>query len=77
MVVTLSRLFLTAGVAIDGDDPDHIKWILDKSLERASEFNITGITYRLTQGKFIIIIIIVVVVIIIIVVVVIIISIII
>ena len=51
MVVTFPRLFLTAGVGIDGDDPDHIKWILDKSLERASEFNITGITYRLTQGE--------------------------
>ena len=51
MAVTFPRLFLTAGVAIDGDDPDHIKWILDKSLERASEFNITGITYRLTQGE--------------------------
>lgn len=38
------------GVAIDGDDPKHIQWIFDRSLERASEFNITGITYRLTQG---------------------------
>ena len=43
---------LTGGVAIDGDEPEHIKWILDKSLERASEFNITGITYRLTQGRW-------------------------
>lgn len=39
-----------AGVGIDGDDPKHIQWILDRSLERASEFNITGVTYRLTQG---------------------------
>ena len=39
------------GVGIDGDDPKHIQWILDRSLERASEFNITDITYRLTQGK--------------------------
>ncbi|XP_060556488.1 NEDD8-activating enzyme E1 catalytic subunit-like [Ruditapes philippinarum] len=38
------------GVAIDGDDPKHIKWIMEKSVERANEFNITGITYRLTQG---------------------------
>lgn len=37
-------------VAIDGDDPNHVKWIMDKSVERANEFNITGITYRLTQG---------------------------
>ncbi|XP_064460974.1 NEDD8-activating enzyme E1 catalytic subunit-like [Ornithodoros turicata] len=38
------------GVAIDGDDPDHIQWIHEKSLERANEYNITGVTYRLTQG---------------------------
>ncbi|XP_053377136.1 NEDD8-activating enzyme E1 catalytic subunit-like [Mercenaria mercenaria] len=38
------------GVAIDGDDPKHVKWIMEKSVERANEFNITGITYRLTQG---------------------------
>ena len=35
---------------IDGDDPLHLKWIYDKSLERANEFNIEGVTYRLTQG---------------------------
>ncbi|KAK3765224.1 hypothetical protein RRG08_051848 [Elysia crispata] len=39
-----------AGVAIDGDDPKHIQWILEKSQERANEYNISGITYRLTQG---------------------------
>ncbi|ESO95834.1 hypothetical protein LOTGIDRAFT_116743 [Lottia gigantea] len=38
------------GVIIDGDDPSHINWILKKSLERAKEYNISGITYRLTQG---------------------------
>ncbi|KAL4226530.1 NEDD8-activating protein uba3 [Mactra antiquata] len=37
-------------VPIDGDEPKHIQWIMDKSLERANEFNISGITYRLTQG---------------------------
>ncbi|CAL8139232.1 unnamed protein product [Orchesella dallaii] len=36
--------------AIDGDDPNHINWIYEKSLERASQFGITGVTYRLTQG---------------------------
>ena len=41
------------GVAIDGDDPTHVKWICEKSLARAEEFNITGVTYRLTQGSFI------------------------
>ncbi|XP_033280692.1 NEDD8-activating enzyme E1 catalytic subunit isoform X3 [Orcinus orca] len=38
------------GVPLDGDDPDHIQWIFQKSLERASQYNIRGITYRLTQG---------------------------
>lgn len=37
-------------LAIDGDDPNHINWIYEKSLERASQFGITGVTYRLTQG---------------------------
>ena len=37
-------------VAIDGDDPNHCQWIYEKSLERAREFNIEGVTYRLTQG---------------------------
>ncbi|RUS88358.1 hypothetical protein EGW08_003870 [Elysia chlorotica] len=39
-----------AGVGIDGDDPKHIQWILEKSQDRANEYNISGITYRLTQG---------------------------
>ncbi|KAF3828992.1 hypothetical protein GH733_003256 [Mirounga leonina] len=38
------------GVPLDGDDPDHIQWIFQKSLERASQYNIRGVTYRLTQG---------------------------
>ncbi|KAJ7411136.1 NEDD8-activating enzyme E1 catalytic subunit isoform X7 [Willisornis vidua] len=38
------------GIALDGDDPEHIQWIYQKSLERASQFNIKGVTYRLTQG---------------------------
>ncbi|CAG2169360.1 unnamed protein product [Oppiella nova] len=38
------------GVAIDGDDPNHLQWIYDKSVDRAQEFNIEGVNYRLTQG---------------------------
>ncbi|XP_048067678.1 NEDD8-activating enzyme E1 catalytic subunit isoform X3 [Ursus arctos] len=38
------------GIPLDGDDPDHIQWIFQKSLERASQYNIRGVTYRLTQG---------------------------
>lgn len=35
---------------IDGDDPIHLKWLFDRATERASEFGIEGVTYRLTQG---------------------------
>uniref|UniRef100_A0A8C1YZC9 Ubiquitin-like modifier activating enzyme 3 n=1 Tax=Cyprinus carpio TaxID=7962 RepID=A0A8C1YZC9_CYPCA len=38
------------GEALDGDDPKHIQWVYQKSLDRAAEFSITGVTYRLTQG---------------------------
>ncbi|XP_067684861.1 NEDD8-activating enzyme E1 catalytic subunit-like [Haliotis asinina] len=38
------------GVGIDGDDPKHINWILEKSQDRANEYKILGVTYRLTQG---------------------------
>ncbi|EZA53115.1 NEDD8-activating enzyme E1 catalytic subunit [Ooceraea biroi] len=36
--------------AIDGDDPQHINWIYEKSNERAAQFGIQGLTYRLVQG---------------------------
>uniref|UniRef100_A0AAR2JU40 NEDD8-activating enzyme E1 catalytic subunit n=1 Tax=Pygocentrus nattereri TaxID=42514 RepID=A0AAR2JU40_PYGNA len=38
------------GVALDGDNPEHIQWVFQNSLERAAEFSITGVTYRLTQA---------------------------
>ncbi|GJQ82570.1 hypothetical protein Trydic_g13023 [Trypoxylus dichotomus] len=38
------------GSQLDGDDPQHIGWIYEKSMERALQFNITGLTYRLVQG---------------------------
>ena len=34
-------------VAIDGDDPAHITWIFEKSVERATHYGIQGVTYRL------------------------------
>jgi len=37
-------------VPIDGDSPDHIKWIMERSVERAEEFSIDPPDYRLTQG---------------------------
>uniref|UniRef100_A0A8C5R5W2 NEDD8-activating enzyme E1 catalytic subunit n=1 Tax=Leptobrachium leishanense TaxID=445787 RepID=A0A8C5R5W2_9ANUR len=38
------------GVQLDGDDPEHIQWIYKNSLERAAQFKIRGVTYRLTQA---------------------------
>lgn len=38
------------GVALDGDDPQHVGWVYEKSAERALQFNIVGLTYRLVQG---------------------------
>lgn len=35
---------------LDGDDPEHIQWLVQKASERAKEFNIHGVTYSLTQG---------------------------
>jgi ubiquitin-activating enzyme E1 C len=35
---------------LDNDDPEHIAWLYKKSLARAQEFNIPGVTYSLTQG---------------------------
>jgi ubiquitin-activating enzyme E1 C len=39
-------------VAIDGDDPAHITWIFEKSLERATHYGIQGVTYRLIINDF-------------------------
>ncbi|XP_019851860.1 PREDICTED: NEDD8-activating enzyme E1 catalytic subunit-like isoform X2 [Amphimedon queenslandica] len=38
------------GVSIDGDNPDHIMWLFEKAQQRAEEFRIQGVSYRLTQG---------------------------
>eukprot|EP01117_Protostelium_nocturnum_P006721 TRINITY_DN2418_c0_g1_i4.p1 TRINITY_DN2418_c0_g1~~TRINITY_DN2418_c0_g1_i4.p1 ORF type:complete len:432 (-),score=158.97 TRINITY_DN2418_c0_g1_i4:199-1494(-) len=34
----------------DADNTDHMKWMFDVATKRAAEFNISGVTYRLTQG---------------------------
>uniref|UniRef100_A0A3B4VC38 NEDD8-activating enzyme E1 catalytic subunit n=1 Tax=Seriola dumerili TaxID=41447 RepID=A0A3B4VC38_SERDU len=36
--------------SVDGDNPEHIQWVFERAQERAAEFNITGVTYRLTQA---------------------------
>ncbi|XP_037086845.1 NEDD8-activating enzyme E1 catalytic subunit-like [Pollicipes pollicipes] len=38
------------GASIDGDDPAHLAWILERAQERAAEYGIVGVDYRLTQG---------------------------
>lgn len=38
------------GVALDGDDPQHLSWVYERALDRANQFHITGLTYRLVQG---------------------------
>lgn len=35
---------------VDGDDPDHISWLLARASARADEFGIEGVTWSLTQG---------------------------
>lgn len=35
---------------LDNDDPDHISWLLSKAQERASQYDIQGVTWSLTQG---------------------------
>ncbi|UYV65342.1 UBA3 [Cordylochernes scorpioides] len=36
--------------AIDGDDPEHLQWIFEQAQRRAQQYNISNVTYRLTQG---------------------------
>uniref|UniRef100_A0A6B2L3U2 NEDD8-activating enzyme E1 catalytic subunit n=1 Tax=Arcella intermedia TaxID=1963864 RepID=A0A6B2L3U2_9EUKA len=38
------------GTKVDGDNPEHIKWIFEKALQRAKDCNISGVDYKLTQG---------------------------
>lgn len=38
------------GVAVDGDNPQHVMWLFRQAFERANSYSITGVTYRLTQG---------------------------
>lgn len=37
-------------VEFDGDSSKHVSWIYEKSLERAKQYGILGVTYQLTQG---------------------------
>lgn len=35
---------------LDGDDPHHVAWVMEKAQERAMKHGISGVSYRLTQG---------------------------
>ncbi|XP_028391695.1 NEDD8-activating enzyme E1 catalytic subunit-like isoform X2 [Dendronephthya gigantea] len=35
---------------VDGDNPQHVHWIYEQALKRSEDYNIRGVTYRLTQG---------------------------
>lgn len=39
-----------AGVPLDGDDPQHVLWVFERAQERAGQFSIGGLSYRLVQG---------------------------
>ncbi|PYH36024.1 NEDD8-activating protein UBA3 [Aspergillus neoniger CBS 115656] len=36
--------------AFDSDDMEHIGWVNNAALERAKQFNISGVTFQMTQG---------------------------
>ena len=41
---------LRPGETVDGDNDEHVQWIMDQALEHAKKFNIEGITFNLTKG---------------------------
>ena len=48
--VMIGYVLVVPGASIDGDNPDHMLWICERAQERAEEYGIEGVDYRLTQG---------------------------
>ena len=42
--------FILGETKLDTDNPEHIQWLFETATTRGAQFNITGITYALTQG---------------------------
>lgn len=38
------------GVKLDTDDPEHIDWVYNEAVKRATAYNIEGVDLRLTKG---------------------------
>lgn len=51
-LITVITSLSHSDIGLDGDNPEHIQWVFERAQERASEFSITGVTYRLSQGEF-------------------------
>lgn len=49
-MLTNWRLSLLGDKKCDNDNPQDIQWLYEQAKARAEQFNITGITYSLTQG---------------------------
>ena len=41
---------LRPGETVDGDNDEHVQWIMDQALEHAKRFNIEGVTFSLAKG---------------------------
>lgn len=41
---------LRPGEVVDGDNDEHIQWIMDQALQHAARFGIEGITFQMTRG---------------------------